>query len=221
MNRILATSTALAVVLLGGSSLSRADDTTVTTPPATQSTTATASTSAGKLIGQSVTTATHEPIGKINGVLVDAAGNIKYVIVDVIGTIDGGLKQVALAWSKLTLANNATALSIDMTRAELQAAPAYRYADPARRGTVYGYDEDLTTNPYLADKTLSPVTAPPVPGANSFTETQARNRIEASGYSGVVGLKKDAQSIWRGTAMKAGNTVKVALDFKGNVVSQP
>ena len=61
---------------------------------------------------------------------------------------------------------------------------------------------------------------PPLPGANSFTESQARSRIEAQGYSGVTGLKKDDQSIWRGQAMRNGASVGVALDFKGNVVEQ-
>src|SRR6185312_9283897 len=58
----------------------------------------------------------------------------------------------------------------------------------------------------------------PVAGANSFTEGEARNRIEKSGYSNVSGLKKDAQGVWQGTAMKDGKSTAVALDFKGNIV---
>ena len=61
---------------------------------------------------------------------------------------------------------------------------------------------------------------PPLPGANSFTESQARGRIEDRGFVGVADLKKDDQGIWRGTAMKDGKTVNVALDYKGNVVAQ-
>ena len=37
--------------------------------------------------------------------------------------------------------------------------------------------------------------AAPAAGANSFTETQARSRIEAHGYANVSALAKDAQSI--------------------------
>jgi hypothetical protein len=33
-------------------------------------------------------------------------------------------------------------------------------------------------------------------------------------------LNKDGDGIWRGTAMKDGKAVKVAVDFKGNVVSE-
>ncbi len=66
----------------------------------------------------------------------------------------------------------------------------------------------------------SKTSAAPVAGANSFTESEARSRIEAHGYTGVTGLMKDDQSIWRGKAMKDGQPVNVALDFQGNIVTQ-
>lgn len=59
--------------------------------------------------------------------------------------------------------------------------------------------------------------AGPVPGANSFTEDQARERITGAGFQQVTGLKKDDQGIWRGKAMKGGKQVDVSLDFRGNV----
>jgi len=59
--------------------------------------------------------------------------------------------------------------------------------------------------------------AAPVPGANSFTEGQARSKIEASGYTNVSGLKKDRNGVWTGSATKGGQTVNVKLDFQGNV----
>jgi putative membrane protein len=55
------------------------------------------------------------------------------------------------------------------------------------------------------------------PGANSFTEGQARTRLEKSGFTEVKDLKKDDQGIWRGTAQHAGKAVQIGLDFKGNV----
>jgi putative membrane protein len=61
---------------------------------------------------------------------------------------------------------------------------------------------------------------PPYPGANSFTEGQTRSRLEAAGFTNVAGLHKDDQGIWRGMATKDGKQVNVALDYKGNVVSQ-
>ncbi len=66
----------------------------------------------------------------------------------------------------------------------------------------------------------SQTTAAPVPGANSFTKTQARDRLEAHGYTGVTDLTLDDQSIWRGKAIKNGTSVNVALDYQGNIVSQ-
>jgi protein CpxP len=57
----------------------------------------------------------------------------------------------------------------------------------------------------------------PTKGANSFTDGEARRRIESNGYTDVSGLQKDADGIWHGTAKKGGNTIKVWLDYKGNV----
>ena len=70
----------------------------------------------------------------------------------------------------------------------------------------------------------------PAAGANSFTEAQAKSRIEAAGYSNVAGLSKDKDGIWRGKAVRASatggsttlgsTTVDVTLDYQGNVVSR-
>ncbi|MDF2810522.1 MAG: hypothetical protein K0S56_1553 [Microvirga sp.] len=59
--------------------------------------------------------------------------------------------------------------------------------------------------------------AEPGKGANSFTEDQARSRIEDRGFSGVTGLKKDGDGIWRGKATKNGAAIDVAVDYQGNV----
>ena len=59
--------------------------------------------------------------------------------------------------------------------------------------------------------------AAPVAGKNSFTEAQAKSRIEDAGYKDVVGLKLDDQGVWRATASKDGKSVNVSLDFQGNV----
>src|SRR5215203_7321967 len=60
----------------------------------------------------------------------------------------------------------------------------------------------------------------PVAGANSFTERQAKSRIESNGYTGVSNLKKDDQGVWRGKAQKDGKTTDVSLDFQGNVIAR-
>lgn len=57
-------------------------------------------------------------------------------------------------------------------------------------------------------------------GANSFTQGEARSRIQKMGYSDINGLKLDNQGVWRGSAKKDGKSVQVALDYQGNVVAQ-
>lgn len=57
----------------------------------------------------------------------------------------------------------------------------------------------------------------PVAGRNSFTEGQAKSRIEDAGYANVSGLQKDNEGVWRGKADKAGTKTDVSVDFQGNV----
>ena len=60
----------------------------------------------------------------------------------------------------------------------------------------------------------------PSSGASSFTEGQARSRIEDKGFTAVTGLTKDDNGVWRGTATKAGSSTQVWMDYKGNVGQQ-
>ena len=57
----------------------------------------------------------------------------------------------------------------------------------------------------------------PVAGSNSFTEGQAKSKIEDAGFTNVTELKKDDKGIWRGKASKGGSATSVSLDFQGNV----
>jgi hypothetical protein len=58
----------------------------------------------------------------------------------------------------------------------------------------------------------------PVAGRNSFTEGEAKSRIEKMGFSNVTNLKKDDNGVWRGRAVKDGKTVDISVDYQGNVV---
>src|SRR5438105_2347644 len=60
----------------------------------------------------------------------------------------------------------------------------------------------------------------PVAGRNSFTEGEARARIEKMGFTNVGQLKKDEHGVWRGLAIKNGRQVQVSLDYQGNVVAR-
>lgn len=73
--------------------------------------------------------------------------------------------------------------------------------------------------------TTSPVPSPkgeadknaPLPGANSFTEGQAKSRLEANGYSQVGPLTKGADGVWKGSATHGGSKVNVTVDYRGNI----
>jgi len=60
----------------------------------------------------------------------------------------------------------------------------------------------------------------PVEGANSFTEAQAKSRIEEAGYSDVKDLKKDDKGIWMAAGMKDGKSVMISMDYQGNIVAK-
>jgi hypothetical protein len=60
----------------------------------------------------------------------------------------------------------------------------------------------------------------PAAGANSFTESQAKKRIEDKGFTSVTGLKKDDAGVWRGNAQQSGKPMTVSVDFQGNVVAK-
>ena len=63
-------------------------------------------------------------------------------------------------------------------------------------------------------------TAAPEAGANSFTEAQAKDRIEKAGFREVSSLRKDDQGVWRAMAKQGDKQVNVSLDFRGNVTAQ-
>lgn len=69
-----------------------------------------------------------------------------------------------------------------------------------------------------ADPTKADADRPkPTPGANSFTEGQAQERIADQGFAEVQALRKGDDGVWRGTAMKDGQRVEVWLDYQGDV----
>jgi hypothetical protein len=102
-----------------------------------------------------------------------------------------------------------TNFSFDFGKAELE-------VDPEADNQPDADAPPVATTTDSASKTATP----PVPGANSFTESEARHRLEQHGYTTVSNLTKDDQGIWRGMAMKDGKSVPVALDYQGNIVSQ-
>ncbi|AZO77456.1 MULTISPECIES: PepSY domain-containing protein [unclassified Bosea (in: a-proteobacteria)] len=84
----------------------------------------------------------------------------------------------------------------------------------------------VSTAALAQTSTTSPTPSPnapadanaPLPGANSFTEGQAKSRLEANGYTNVTDLKKDDNGVWKGKATNAGAQVNVSVDYRGNIV---
>jgi hypothetical protein len=87
------------------------------------------------------------------------------------------------------------------------ASAAYAQNMPAQNGpqnpAVKGIDQNNSSTP--------------VNGANSFTRSEAIKQIEAKGYTHVTKLRKDQSGVWRGTAMKDGQSGPVSVDYQGNV----
>jgi hypothetical protein len=92
--------------------------------------------------------------------------------------------------------------------------------------TASGYAQTAATNSSAAPPAVtsgsaeSKTAAAPVAGKNSFTKGQARNRLRAHGYSQVKDLAKDDEGVWRGSAVKDGQPVSVAVDFQGNITER-
>lgn len=66
----------------------------------------------------------------------------------------------------------------------------------------------------------SPSTATVPPHAGDLkiaSEADARKAIEAEGFTGVSGLRKDDAGLWVGRAMRGTSNVAVRVDARGNV----
>src|SRR4051812_43046412 len=101
------------------------------------------------------------------------------------------------------------------------AAALLAFALPA-----FAQDADSTAsqglkNPPIATQkdVVKPDAVKPSRGKNSFTEAQAKGRIEKHGYANVDSLHKDQDDVWHARAKKAdGTDTTVALDWMGNIV---
>lgn len=58
------------------------------------------------------------------------------------------------------------------------------------------------------------------PGANSFTEAQARGAMEGAGYTDIGPLTQNEQGLWQAEGTKAGAKARVSVDYKGAVTPQ-
>jgi hypothetical protein len=79
-------------------------------------------------------------------------------------------------------------------------------------------DSDKTNPAVATDEAVAErEAAAPAIGANSFTQEQAQQRIEAAGYTGITELTKGEDGVWRAVASLGGQTQEVSVDYQGNV----
>jgi hypothetical protein len=116
-------------------------------------------------------------------------------------------------------------VGIGIAAAQTSTAPAPSARDPsAGRPTVgtstssgASQDHGAAADANQAIATTGTNASAPAKGANSFTEGEARSRIEGNGFRNISGLQKDNDGVWRGRAEKNGRQSEVWLDYKGNV----
>ena len=123
--------------------------------------------------------------------------------------------------STLRLGMAALAIACTASLAAAQTtAPAETPPDGAKTAPSMTPADGAKPTPSATTTEAESTQKPPLPGANSFTEGQARERITKAGFEDVQQLKKDDQGVWRGSAKKSGQQVGVALDYRGNIVQQ-
>jgi hypothetical protein len=84
-------------------------------------------------------------------------------------------------------------------------------------GTAFAqYGAKQPAQPPAATQT-KPASPSASTSAAAMTETQAKARIEAQGYSNVSELKKDTHGMWTAKGMKDGKSHQLSLDTGGQV----
>ncbi|MFA6154208.1 DUF4142 domain-containing protein [Mesorhizobium sp.] len=136
-------------------------------------------------------------------------------------------KMASMAGDKAATSTAPAAATTDTTAPAATTTDTTAPAATTDTTTAPAATTDTTTAPAATTDTTTPAVtttgetnpSAPVPGANSFTEDQAKGRIQDAGFADVSALTKDDQGIWRGQATKDGKKVDVALDYQGNVVA--
>jgi sporulation protein YlmC with PRC-barrel domain len=81
---------------------------------------------AAKILGMDVVNSAGEKIGKVEDVLLDKSGQISGLVLKSGGVLGMGGKSVAVAWTDVAAAENAEAVTIDLTPEQIDAAPEFQ-----------------------------------------------------------------------------------------------
>lgn len=79
-----------------------------------------------EILGMSVVNAADEEIGEINDLIVSKDGTVAGVVISVGGFLGIGDKLVGVAWSQVSVEPEAKVAYADMSKAQLENAPAYK-----------------------------------------------------------------------------------------------
>ena len=137
----------LIVGLTGGSFVYAADDTGATqgsraaapdaakeaTPPPPPSVTVIGARDAHGILGREVRSAANEDMGRIVDVIVDREGNVRAAVIDFGGFLGVGSRKIVVDWGALRfggVANKRDSIMLELTKAQVSAAPEYKEDSP-------------------------------------------------------------------------------------------
>jgi sporulation protein YlmC with PRC-barrel domain len=108
-----------------------------TAPGATGSGNVMAGVEAKELLGTDIKNAQNETVGEVQAVQLDAAGQVRNLIVGVGGFLGLGERAVALQPHAVTVADGGDTIRTTLTKDQLKAMPEYQYSDKSYKGEVF------------------------------------------------------------------------------------
>ena len=90
-----------------------------------------------KLVGRNIKNMQNETVGEIEAIFLNKDGKVDGVVVGVGGFLGINQREVLISWKELKIENNGEKVTVNMTKDQLKAMPAYKYKDPSYRGQVF------------------------------------------------------------------------------------
>jgi hypothetical protein len=82
------------------------------------------------LLGREVQTSVEEDGGRIIDLLADHSGHVAAAVIEFGGFLGIGTRKIAVEWSALRFKNKGNAVTVDVTRDQLRAAPEFKPSEP-------------------------------------------------------------------------------------------
>ena len=135
----------LIAALAGGSAAAAAEDTGATQgsraaapdaakdPAPAPSVTVIGARDAHGILGREVRSAANEDMGRVVDVIVDREGNVRAAVIDFGGFLGVGSRKIVVDWGALRfggVANKRDSITLELTKAQVAAAPEYKEDSP-------------------------------------------------------------------------------------------